>query len=178
MKRRLLNLLTALSLLLCVAACALWVRSYWRYDHAEFKAAAAGGAPCFGAAVWSANGRGTCCWSQTPARKDRSRELYAYSRPDVARYDGLQSAYCKPMLQHGIAGAACGRWQNTSGRASWGVVVLPYWMVLSPLTILPVLRGGAVAIALRRKRAGRCQLCGYDLTGNVSGVCPECGAAS
>ena len=24
-------------------------------------------------------------------------------------------------------------------------------------------------------RTGRCQACGYDLTGNVSGVCPECG---
>jgi hypothetical protein len=32
MKRRLLNLLTALSLLLCVAACVLWVRSYWHCD--------------------------------------------------------------------------------------------------------------------------------------------------
>ena len=26
-----------------------------------------------------------------------------------------------------------------------------------------------------RARAGRCARCGYDLTGNVSGVCPECG---
>ena len=25
-----------------------------------------------------------------------------------------------------------------------------------------------------RYRPGRCQHCGYDLTGNVSGVCPEC----
>ncbi len=27
----------------------------------------------------------------------------------------------------------------------------------------------------RRRRRGRCVSCGYDLTGNVSGVCPECG---
>ena len=27
----------------------------------------------------------------------------------------------------------------------------------------------------RRRRRGRCVTCGYDLTGNVSGVCPECG---
>ena len=27
----------------------------------------------------------------------------------------------------------------------------------------------------RRARAGRCTACGYDLTGNVSAVCPECG---
>ena len=32
MTRRLLQLLTALSLLSCVAVCALWVRSYFRYD--------------------------------------------------------------------------------------------------------------------------------------------------
>ena len=26
-----------------------------------------------------------------------------------------------------------------------------------------------------RRSAGLCVRCGYDLTGNVSGVCPECG---
>jgi len=40
----------------------------------------------------------------------------------------------------------------------------------------------AVASALlwrrdRRIRPGHCLKCGYDLTGNVSGVCPECGTA-
>src|SRR4029077_8067454 len=29
----------------------------------------------------------------------------------------------------------------------------------------------------RRIPAGHCQKCAYDLTGNVSGVCPECGMA-
>jgi hypothetical protein len=28
----------------------------------------------------------------------------------------------------------------------------------------------------RRRRKGLCTACGYDLTGNVSGVCPECGS--
>ncbi len=27
----------------------------------------------------------------------------------------------------------------------------------------------------RRRKEGRCLDCGYDLAGNVSGVCPECG---
>lgn len=27
----------------------------------------------------------------------------------------------------------------------------------------------------RRRRAGRCVSCGYDLTGNAEGLCPECG---
>jgi DMSO/TMAO reductase YedYZ heme-binding membrane subunit len=30
---------------------------------------------------------------------------------------------------------------------------------------------------LRRER-GQCVRCGYDLRGNVSGVCPECGGAT
>ena len=28
---------------------------------------------------------------------------------------------------------------------------------------------------VRQQLSGRCAECGYDLTGNVSGVCPECG---
>ena len=27
----------------------------------------------------------------------------------------------------------------------------------------------------RLAKAGRCARCGYDLTGNTSGICPECG---
>ena len=30
----------------------------------------------------------------------------------------------------------------------------------------------------RRPRPGRCRRCGYDLTGNESGACPECGRAT
>jgi hypothetical protein len=30
----------------------------------------------------------------------------------------------------------------------------------------------------RRRRLGLCARCGYDLHGNVSRVCPECGAAA
>ncbi|MDB5295282.1 MAG: hypothetical protein JWO31_1265 [Phycisphaerales bacterium] len=29
-----------------------------------------------------------------------------------------------------------------------------------------------------RRRLGRCAGCGYDLTGNASGACPECGRAA
>ena len=33
MKRHLFNVAVAISLLLCIATAALWVRSYWRGDH-------------------------------------------------------------------------------------------------------------------------------------------------
>ncbi|HUU97923.1 MAG TPA: hypothetical protein VM487_19475 [Phycisphaerae bacterium] len=50
-------------------------------------------------------------------------------------------------------------------------VVLPLWIPVVALAIPTTFlwwRDRRVAIA-------HCQSCGYDLTGNVSGVCPECG---
>src|SRR5687767_15143528 len=43
MKRRLLNLLTALSLLLCMASLTLWGRSYWHGDRVGYRRADAYG---------------------------------------------------------------------------------------------------------------------------------------
>ena len=34
---------------------------------------------------------------------------------------------------------------------------------------------GSAMASLKRFGPNQCQSCGYDLTGNVSGVCPECG---
>jgi hypothetical protein len=47
--------------------------------------------------------------------------------------------------------------------ASW-VVAFMYWHVDPYRTLV------------ERRAAGRCVHCGYDLTGNLSGTCPECGA--
>lgn len=42
----------------------------------------------------------------------------------------------------------------------------------------PVLAALGVAWRPRRPRSGHCAGCGYDLTGNESGRCPECGIAA
>jgi hypothetical protein len=51
--------------------------------------------------------------------------------------------------------------------AAWGLIVIP----ISAIAWLPIL--------IKRKRnidpTPRCGTCGYNLTGNKSGVCPECG---
>ena len=54
---------------------------------------------------------------------------------------------------------------------------IPFWMIVLVLVCYPALafiRGPARRYVFRRK--GLCLRCGYNLTGNVSGVCPECGA--
>ncbi|MEE8169228.1 MAG: hypothetical protein V3T70_01655 [Phycisphaerae bacterium] len=54
-------------------------------------------------------------------------------------------------------------------------IVLPLWIPLITFGIPTAL----MIIRDRRRRIppGHCRRCGYDLTGNVSGVCPECGTA-
>jgi hypothetical protein len=50
-------------------------------------------------------------------------------------------------------------------------VTVPLWLLLALLAV-------PVAFVWRRDRRakpGHCEHCGYNLTGNVSGVCPECG---
>lgn len=52
------------------------------------------------------------------------------------------------------------------------------WYFLLPLWVTLVVIGftaGGFFYFTRRFPPGHCRKCGYDLTGNVSGVCPECG---
>jgi len=50
---------------------------------------------------------------------------------------------------------------------------LPHWFVAGVASVLPA--AWLVKRKLSKKKAGLCAGCGYSLTGNVSGVCPECG---
>ena len=92
--------------------------------------------------------------------------------PDVMIFNG------SPFVS--LDGAAPG-WQTwwpslgqTHGQATKIINAhLPMWLVL--LTV-----ASPTAYLFRRDRRpppGHCQKCGYDLKGNVSGVCPECGKA-
>ena len=54
---------------------------------------------------------------------------------------------------------------------------IPLWEPILALSVYPTIAfiRGPVR-RWRRRRKGWCIPCGYDLTGNVSGVCPECGS--
>lgn len=55
---------------------------------------------------------------------------------------------------------------------TYQVVIIPLWLIFA-LAVIPT----CILWYRERRRfpAGHCRSCGYDLTGNVSGVCPECG---
>jgi hypothetical protein len=73
------------------------------------------------------------------------------------------------------------RQEDRSYLNSWHGVVLPYRLPAALSSLPPALwlglRFRRVLLLCRRRRLGPCLRCGYDLTGNSSGRCPECGSA-
>lgn len=68
------------------------------------------------------------------------------------------------------------------GQSRWPVV---WWFACPALVILTPVWMPLLAVAVptaflwrreqRRSKSGHCRNCGYNLTGNVTGRCPECG---
>lgn len=56
-----------------------------------------------------------------------------------------------------------------------GNVLIPVWL---PLLATVALSSMLWIVDRRQVRSGFCSTCGYDLTGNVSGRCPECGTVT
>jgi hypothetical protein len=54
-------------------------------------------------------------------------------------------------------------------------LAVPHGFVVALLVAPPAAWAVAAVRRRSRRRPGLCKSCGYDLTGNVSGVCPECG---
>ncbi len=90
--------------------------------------------------------------------------------PDVKRH--ARAFHRQLLMAAGFAGlVALAAWLGWGGGAD---VVLGFLFVaaLGGLALWGNLRG---VLGRRRFPAGHCRKCGYDLTGNVSGRCPECG---
>jgi hypothetical protein len=185
MKRRLLNLLTALSVLLCVGASALWVRSHVQGDVLEWvsRRTLEDGATAanVGWAVGISGGRifaGTDRVSGPAAEFGAvPRSGHQYIPPDPVRL---------PMAMEGfrLGLVEWGRGQSTVGAIAYDSrgFTAALWPVVLASGVLPGLRARVlVRTIIRRRRerarrsAGLCSSCGYDLRA-TPGKCPECGA--
>ena len=65
---------------------------------------------------------------------------------------------------------------STGGSWQYALLVVPHWFVAGLLVLLPMVTTVTRLGRWFRSRKGLCVTCGYDLHGNVSGNCPECGA--
>jgi len=173
MRRRLFAILSAFSLMLCVATALLWVRSRF---HSE----------TFGWAGWK--DRSARVWQGWGVNLDSGRILaYRFSgtyRFDDPRAIGPSDQRMQPHFIHsqhspGVSRRSF-RWetyrfQNASPSLEIRFIGVPLWLA-AVVFALPLAWAVPALVRWRaQSRIGCCRTCLYNLTGNVSGVCPECG---
>jgi len=170
--RFILNVLTALSLALGVAAGVFWVRSDQTWEWVSYEGE--GGRQYtamsrLGAVVFDV----TDGWLAGDGPRVRSRSDPILDRdqppPNVWHWHGLGVG----RTAYDIGYASTG-W---TGRARSTSLTVPYWMLL-PLTLaLPAIWLVRRVLRRRRRGPGLCRACGYDLRATPD-RCPECGEVS
>ncbi|GMU23406.1 MAG: hypothetical protein AMXMBFR13_34840 [Phycisphaerae bacterium] len=180
------TVVSLLSLLACIGAGVVWMLSAWPYcSMCDTTYSGAGNALIgrtwlFGAAHGRV-GLGRLTSRHTSARAQAWDEHVQLCSEVYRKHWG-------PVVM--MPASRVGRWFRVgfdSGGATVGgpvqahwLVGLPCWYPLVATAILPAcwirwFQRRRRSIARFRKR--QCLECGYNLTGNVSGVCPECGTA-
>ena len=178
MIRRLFTLASLLSLLLCLATVVLWVRSFWIGDalvkaahrHYSQISSERGGVlyydqvdpPLFSTDVAAAPAQWSYSRLSKPQRHDTGNDSWLNRIGVSVEWREPVPAMVfsdKPVFQ-------------TITR-----IVIPHWLLGLAFTVLPALSLIRYARRVReRPTDGVCGTCGYNLTANASGVCPECGS--
>jgi 4-amino-4-deoxy-L-arabinose transferase-like glycosyltransferase len=189
--RILFNAAAAISLLLCVATVAPWVRSYLVSDRLFFQ--------------WYEDAQDRSYWAQDTIKCGRggiginrivqSGERFPMLGPG---YRAEHQARFGSVPIHGVTEAEYPNFHVGVGddpvwggfkrgayayadpgharpRAYGWQVVVPLWAVLGPAVLFPALWGWRWRRLRKGHRAGLCPTCGYDLRATPD-RCPECGA--
>ncbi len=191
MRRRLYILGSVVSLLLCVATCALWVRSHWVADAFHRIAPPPGGRN-----VTIASTRGGLTVSATvisAPKRARRPPLWTTSAPHSPRVRGPLPG--EPGVRAHLSWSAFGFFWTDGGTKPVGplsaglplaggatsqMTYFPSWQAAVPHWSIAALAGAAAWAFARRtrsaaRRPGHCAACGYDLRATPD-RCPECGA--
>lgn len=90
-----------------------------------------------------------------------------FSRPTVAACLGGSLAFW-------LANTSYEMYRSNIGSVGWAYIILYSFTAMHVLWLIWL----AILLGLARRRVVRfmhCHACGYDLTSNVTGICPECG---
>ena len=106
-------------------------------------------------------------------------------KAETTWFGGVGRGFVECYYPAGVLVSRTGMWFRGAFKAHWWPIFTrttvggrTCWYVGLPLWMIFVVVATPTAILWDRDRrppAGHCQTCGYDLTGNVSGKCPECG---
>jgi len=179
MKRRLLNLLSVLSLLILTGLSVLWLRSYFYEDGLLWAVASPDEVTVWWPSV--ASDTGALCvtvraYTPSPGPFSMETRVLLNSLREQSHW------YSQPADREDWAGnlrPVFAREERLQpGRIlRQGYFRLPYWLLAAPAAVLPTLRLRAARRRRRRTTRGQCPACGYDLRA-TPGRCPECGETS
>lgn len=179
------NAVTLLSLLLCLATAGWWARSYLASDRVIFYGYENDGPWLYWIQTQINVGRGAIGFERSsqgiepPIREQFLQRFGGRTTTHLAEAPAYPDFHAKPTdLILGVRFGHFSFWDEGQGhrpRAKEFYVILPlaYPLIASLGVALLGLR--AWRKRRLRRRAGLCPTCQYDLTGNVSGACPECG---
>ncbi len=178
-RRRLFAGLTILSLVLCLATVALWVRSYWRSDTLYRFSSDAQSAQAFG--MWSRFGELALWANHYPAGLYGLKQGWDF-RTRHSSADETIATFPSNFPQRRSAHFLGFGFAHQSSPYRADVYVAPHWSLALLFAALPAVRLRSMLRTRRqnrRNRAGLCQHCGYDLRATPQGGrCPECGHAT
>ena len=179
--RLLLHALTLLSLLLCLATLAFWIRSYFKSDWYHYVVL---DAPRRTWTQYSLNSnKGSLYFSYFGFRFNTDTRFQDYVRlreaPAGFSYQGYE-----PRDNRHLAGSTLRRLgfalqseyntPDASGSYDFPNAFVPHWFIVLITALLPATRLYLLVRRRQQKRAGLCPTCGYDLRATPS-RCPECG---
>ena len=138
------------------------------------------------------NGHLLFCWGKTEHSSfDRadylSRQAMAPGSPDARQWGGVKQNSEWYVTWPGFRAIVSGDfWSRNYIGVGWPRLHDEFDFMVrrkNPVLLMPACWFAIVPCPFaiwcywrtRRYRAGRCQNCGYDLTGNTSGICSECG---
>ena len=168
MRRKLFSLCAAVSLLLCVAACVVWARSYAVKETVAWT-------PWSGLLLeaFSAPGRVYVRWNtglQWPPSGVRHFERsveetdLAFNWRGYTDWNALGIGYRHQAPSQGLFATPSEHREVTA----------PFSHLALLCALAPAAKIGGWVFARRRNRLGRCSACGYDLRATPD-RCPECG---
>jgi hypothetical protein len=178
--RRILDVMTALSLVLCATIAALWVRSYpvtdrfdWFWKAGERRIyVARGELTVLSAPLLHYHGEHLEGWSSTSVENFLQMGRLVQAGIDIRSggFAGARYATGTYLVLNDLVGAGTPLGQ----RPRFWVLALPLWWLMVVGLLLPIGTLSSRVARRRRCEAGRCSQCGYDLRASRE-RCSECG---